>query len=254
MRLWDTFVAENADLFGTVTPESVNFHANVSLQHRYLYYETPKVACSSVMVTLSRFETEDESLTFDLHEVHAISPLLSPVQVASSFKRLRDDAGFFAFAFVRNPFTRLLSAYLDKIRGRMPHKRIILRQLGRYDGTLAGEVTFAEFVDAVAAEPVQIMDPHWKVQHHHLLRGRLRFDAIGRFERFDEDFAAIGRRLHPDFARYVQRDTRHATGAGAALRDHYDARLVEVVRRVYAEDFDGFGYERDLPTGGPEAS
>jgi len=245
MSLFSTFVRENAGLFATATPQEVCSFIHISLRHRYLYYATSKVACSTIKSTLIRLEIGDEALGPTEVHLRDRSPLLTPVQ-AGSLPRLLADPGVLKFTFVRNPFTRVLSAYLEKMRGDKPHKHLILRQLGRFDG----EVTFEEFVDAVAAQPVVQRDHHWKVQWHLLLEGRLRFDVIGSFERFDEDFAAIGRRISPDFPRYVRHERRHAVNAGTALRDHYDARLVEKVRRIYADDFEAFGYDRDLPAEG----
>lgn len=240
---WGKLTTENAGLFGALGPVVIAHLANVSLRHRYLYYEVPGAGSTSVKLALRRLETDDEGLELDdPHEVHdrACSPLLSPVQVGS-FARLVAAEGFFAFTFVRNPFSRLLAAYLsdawDELRPPIP------RRCGRAPASIG----FDEFVDAVAATPAPLMSPWWMPQRMLLLEGRLRLDFIGRFERLAEDLTAAGERVAPRFERFVHRQDLAREIGAVRVGDRYDARLAEIVRRTYAEDFDTFGYGRDLP-------
>ena len=164
-----------------------------------------------------------------------------------SLKRLLESPKYLKFCFVRNPFTRILSCYLDKIVRNQPQKSAILKQLGRSAADLNQPVAFDEFLDAVAALPLSGMDDHWCPQWFHTMQGRIVYDVVGRFESFHDDFVGIAERLSIDFDRYYCRETRNETGSQHLLAQYYDRRLVELVGRVYAADFAGFGSSLELP-------
>ena len=112
--------------------------------------ETPKAACSSIKRLLHKIELHDTPYqpNKNVHD-RAHSPLLRPTQLPPrAFTECLTSAGWFRFAFVRNPFTRVLSAYLDKIRRDRPEKAAILAALDRLgdqsDVLLAPEVSERE--------------------------------------------------------------------------------------------------------------
>jgi hypothetical protein len=151
---------------------------------------------------------------------------------------------YFKFAFVRNPWDRLVSEYL--YRGG--------RRLG----------SFRSFVTA-GAQPA---DPHldaWRhlapqVRYLYDPAGRLRVDFVGRFERLHDDFARVCARLglpdaslpHANAAAGNGRARwRRVPGRAAPPPDkytrHYDSRLRDLVAERYAEDVETFGYAFGTP-------
>jgi len=243
------FAQENRDLIGIVKPSLFIYFCNISLKYRYIYHSTPKVACSTTLLTLQRAEIEDPDFFYpefeDIHEKN-LSALLRPTQIGS-LSRLLASPHYFKFCFVRNPFTRILSCYLDKMEGGHPHKRVVLSLLGRPAEDLSQPVSFEEFLDAIATQHISEMQDHWFIQWYHLGEGRLPFDIIGRFETFPRDFGEILERIGIDVTTYYAQEVRNVTNAGRLLEQYYDKRLAELVRRIYAVDFEHFGYPRDLP-------
>lgn len=192
---------------------------------------------------------------------------------------LRDQRTF-RFAFVRNPWSRLVSSYLNRIVGRGAEYRNVMKRLARgswyrIDKRIryyarkrvygvgwpeSAEVTFREFImREVAAMPVMEMDPHWRPQHVFL--GQHEPDFIGSFERLSEDLEVLGKRLGASArlpalnrSRYVDRydggcladcaqaQLRAMKGA-PHYRKFYTPDLVDTVARVYQEDLERFGYD-----------
>ena len=153
---------------------------NISLQHKYVYVETPKVGCSTIKDTLQRMELNFPDLVReDANDIHdrKYSPLLSPSQTCG-FDRLLSNSDYFIFCFVRNPYTRLLSAYLDKIVNGSPHKKSILIAMGEDPSNLDKEITFSEFVDVVCDLPIIDMDVHWRPQYYQTFNDLINFDFI----------------------------------------------------------------------------
>ena len=243
------FLSENKGLLGDIHPEVFVYCWNISHKYRYMYYAIPKTGCSTLKLTLERAEREDDSFspsTFDLLHERKRSVLLLPTQMESFWDALMSGR-YLRFCFVRNPFTRLLSCYLDRICRARPEKAVILRQLGRADDDLEQPVAFDEFLDAVAAQPYTHRNSHWGLQWYYAAEGRIPFDLVGRWEHLERDIADIAARTGIDFDRYYRRERRNETRCHELLSEYYDPRLSERVRELYALDFEMFDYSRDLP-------
>jgi dermatan 4-sulfotransferase 1 len=219
------------------------YHVNISIAHKYMYVETPKVGCSSVKSLLIRAELE-QNFDFGDDQVHLreISPLLNPRQVGIFSEFLRKE--IFKFCFVRNPYSRLLSSYLNKIAlpdsRRYNIARRIDQQLGISD---ARPVTFAEFVGAVTDQTIEAMDPHWRVQYYQTFQDTVRYDFVGRLETFVDDLAFVCRQIGIDFDKWYRREaTQYDTNADDRLGNFYTRELKNAVYLKYKMDFDHFGY------------
>lgn len=227
-----------------------NYAVHISLRYKYIFVETPKVACSTIKCTLQQLELNDSNLHWDeFEDIHnrTLSPLLQPSQVGD-FDKLNQDKEYFKFCFVRNPYTRLLSAYIEKIKGNKLQKRSILAQLGYEVENISREITFGEFVHAVVAQPIGFMDPHWRPQYYQTFQDSIQYDHVGKFEQFDENFKIVIRKFGAkDFTDFLSTERRHASSANPNVQDYYSKALRDLVFKKYQKDFDFFGYAPDLP-------
>jgi hypothetical protein len=175
------------------------------------------------------------------HDRH--SPLKRPSEVAA-FWEMIEDRNFFKFTFVRNPFARLMSCYLQKIVRPTAQRRILLQLLDR-PGDSTELISFEQFVRAIAQQRPSEMDPHWRVQWDETLQETIRHDVIGRFENFDVDLSRIGARISPDFDAYLYRELRQATGS----KPYHliTPQIAALIRETFAQDFFGFRYPLEVP-------
>ncbi len=240
----EKFTEEVKDYTKYVGFDNFNYSVNISLRFKYVYVETPKVACSSIKTVLQKMELSDPNLYMsefeDIH-IRNYSPLLTPLQV-HGFNNLIQDDNFLKFCFVRNPYDRLLSSYLNKIRGGQPQKKKILAQLGFDPVKIDEKISFDEFVKAVVVQPISFMDPHWRIQYYQTFQDNIKYNFIGKLESFDEDFSKILEKINPDHSKYLSVEKRHATDAKSKLGEYYTEELRDLVYTKFKKDFDFFNY------------
>src|SRR5690348_8095516 len=115
--------------FFNYTADIVRYHSNISDIWRYYFFANPKVASTTTLYVLQTAERNGTPpLLEDLHN-RSKSPLRSFDEHVTPEVVLTGDA-YFKFAYVRNPFTRILSCYLDKIVGNQDERRRLAPQLG----------------------------------------------------------------------------------------------------------------------------
>lgn len=143
---------------------------------------------------------------------------------------------YFKFAFVRNPWERLVSAYVYHMQDRhSPAVQTWIRQ------QFGGFADFDEFVRHwVPQRAIRSERMHFRPQSYFItLGGRVGVDFLGRMETLEEDFATIARRL----GREVSLPRLNATPRDRPYRDYYTAVSRQIVADVYAEDIQRFGYQ-----------
>lgn len=181
----------------------------------------------------------------DIHNRN-LSPLLKPSQV-DDFNKLIQNGDFFKFCFVRNPYLRLLSVYLEKICENKFQKREILAQLNYDVDNLEQEISFEEFVNAIIEQPILLMNPHWKVQYYQTLQDHIEYDFIGKLENFDNDFIKVlGKIDVQNYKKYLSEEKRHASNASKKIKRYYTSELRDLVYTKYKRDFEYFEYSSVL--------
>jgi Sulfotransferase family len=244
MSLWTDFQADIDGLHPHLPVSAVVYGTNISLRYNYIFVETPKCACTPIKMALQRLELRNPAFEREnFEDIHnrENSPLLNPKQVGS-FRHLVSSPRMFKFCFVRHPFTRLLSCYLDKIQGNRPQKAAILRQLGLSETRLSTPVTFEQFVRAVVEQPVSVMDPHWRIQYFQTMQAGIKYDFIGRCERFSDGVRVLEERIAPEFGACLPLEIRNATSAKTEVANYLTSELKDAVYRKFELDFEHFGY------------
>lgn len=196
-------------------------------EKRLAYLVNSKCACSSVIQVLLEVS---EGLSY--REIH---------RLATSRQRVRwqltaDEENYFTFTFVRNPFKRLVSFYVNKFEQEKDsliannELAIYLRDLHRRQGT------FAELVNLIAQVPPHLADRHFKPQSYLIDSVGGELDFIGRMETLGTDFAILQQRFDLPTLPVVNKS--HAYN----YMDYYDLATLDKVKAYYQEDLQRFGY------------
>lgn len=210
---------------------------------KLVYVSIPKVACTSIKSAM--FEPETDAVNMNEYmTVH------SRAEEFRTVKLTRQQKNYFVFAFVRNPFDRLVSCYEDKVKRRVQHNgryffdtaynRQLLHRL--YGVRFSPGMSFAEFLRTVAVIPDALADGHFKSQYSCLYRFRRRVpNYIGKFETIADDWRSLAERY--GFRKLDQRNISNRID----LLDYYETlELVELAAERYTNDIRCFGYESEF--------
>jgi hypothetical protein len=222
-----------------VTKNNVYESIRLSRAHDLLYLCNYKAACTTLLLCMARRERELGLIDLE--------PDADSVHVDDIFKILDFSLAHprpFTFSFVKNPYARALSAYLDKIHPCTGETRALFCK--RYQLDPSSAISFSDYLRLIQQTPACEQDVHWRAQANNLMLGGLEIDFVGHVECFDEDFASLASQtgLGADAAS-VRAGMRHGTSARLRLAEFYGAREVALVNEIYEEDFRAFGYRHD---------
>ena len=157
---------------------------------------------------------------------------------------LRD--GVFSFSMVRNPWERLVSAWLDKFKRTPKRGKYFdaqIRRCRKLDDTVDPQVVlsadFAWFIDRLIDSQLYRGEPHFMPQSDILANAEAEY--LGRFENYLASVSEIFERL--DIPMPSEFPHRNKTASPKrCYRDYYDRRTADVVADLYAMDIERYGY------------
>jgi len=145
----------------------------------------------------------------------------------------------FLISCVRNPFTRALSGYLERVATENPRNYPELRN--------RKVESFEQHLLALADFRPKRLNMHFRPQHINLDFPNIFYDAIF----YLENLSAMTRffaGITPEFK--LETSAPHSQSAGSKLRVHYTDRAVKLVQEIFARDFSLFGYSNNLDDAG----
>ncbi|TLF47250.1 sulfotransferase family protein [Halomonas urmiana] len=219
-------------------------NTNISLVNKYVYFAVDKAANSTVKHCLFEIEYRPVNKTIlDIYDPRA-SPLLSPYQIPQDyFSSIMSGKDFYKFSFVRNPYSRLLSCYLDRIQTRTSRpSREFRKALGRET------FTFSDFVTLVCSQASKAQNSHWREQSDDILFDLVDFDHIAKFENLWDEMEFLSKKIFGDVREEMVNKSVNSspkqTGSDSKLLEYYDQYLLDMVYDRYSKDFENFGYEK----------
>lgn len=186
----------------------------------YVYFRVPKCATRTILYYLHQHT-----------QIEFGFPRYTKLNTGRNIRYDKSWDDLLKFAFVRNPWERLVSAYIDKIQGNS-----LLRgsQLKNYKKKYN---TFNKMVQFIKSAKLEELNEHFNSQTNLLPLNKL--DFIGRFENLQEDFDIVCDKIglpRKKLPHENQSKHKHYT-------EYYDDETRQIVAEKYAKDIEFFGYE-----------
>jgi hypothetical protein len=235
------------------------FHAP---EYRLSYIATPKAACTTFkwwmasLLGVSREANdyapgEESSPELAIHDaLPALAPhCLSPS--ADALLAMLATSGHFSFAIVRNPYTRLFSAWQSKIFLREPLQAAPYSDKAFFHAPIRSSEeiasAFEQFLEHLyTLESPHYWDVHWTPQFKLLRPDAVPYTKVARLENLGELYEALATHLGrgvplPSSARRTNESLIPFS------RKLLSDRAIEIICTLYAQDFERFGYSVEPP-------
>ncbi|XP_070579859.1 carbohydrate sulfotransferase 11-like [Ptychodera flava] len=154
--------------------------------------------------------------------------------------------GYSKVMFVRHPFERLLSAFIDKFienpdDSMLRRYGMAIQNSNNLNGSLDAKITFHKFVTfLLESRPI---DRHWMTYTSSCEPCQITYDFFGKFDTLQPDINYISDKINVtlDFVT----TTTHATGSSSRISGFYSLLTKEQILglyKMYYSDFMLFGY------------
>ena len=219
-----------------------DYSIHIDPDRRFIYFNNPKCACTTIKASLnlSYARSRGKALSYgNIGEIHDRERnfMLSPQQVGlPAFERLLQDDEVLRIRFVREPVSRVVSAYENKVRWFSPSRRTLARRTGHDDDWAPA---FEEFVTyLVDSSALRDCDEHWRLQAKQTCSNVVSHHFTGIFDRVESDLDRLLSRLFQTDA--VIFDVRkHFRGNESASKQRLDTispDLRAMLAEAYRED------------------
>lgn len=246
-------------------PFAANF---VSHKAKAIYCPIGKVGCTFMKRQFARIEGLPY-LDGVLADIHTLSERVNTGLIMADYpeveaRALAADPDYFRFAVIRNPFDRLLSAYLEKfVQNRHNnfsnsfHASKVVRPVQMARGFSEVDydtgISFRDFITFITRQPRGTLDPHWNEQVDYFRD--LELDTIVELDRVNDMVAVLEARSGQTLPRARENVTDHEAGEtylpaadllpgeieqirGLHPASFWDEALTEAVYGYFARDVD----------------
>lgn len=217
---------------GRMPITTVDKRGVVDFELGIFFNRIPKAANSTIAINLAAIKFGE---TIDSKVAKSIFATPSSLKT----KNLEQFNALYKFTFVRNPYSRILSAYLDKIARKKQH----LRYSYSYLVAKGPEPSFDDFCEYLGKGGLHD-NIHWAPQTSILLLPLNSFDFIGKIENLEADLRTVMQSIgHANALPEIKnRPTDHNTGADTKIEEYYTPKTRAIISELYKKDFELLEY------------
>ncbi|MBF0231898.1 MAG: sulfotransferase family 2 domain-containing protein [Desulfamplus sp.] len=221
------------------TPNTLRASLKICKHKNYIYFSIPKVASTNILSILNKaesFKLTTNNLFYSPHNL--ITSFFS--NSIQDFSELIEKS--FKFTLVRNPYTRAISAYINKIAQYDPN---ITPHFEKKYNTRHHKVSFNDFLYIISQDNPNELDPHWRPQTQLTLIDFIKPDFIGHIEYFHDDLKKIIEKIYSKDQIQIPVKKDHLKENTKKINSFFNKKTFEIVQKIYHNDFKNFGYYFD---------
>ena len=233
-----------------------------SEKYNIFYASCSKNACSKIKTILASLENNTS--------YNAQSPHNKKLTGLKGLTDLRHDQaldvltskGTFRFCFVRNPFDRAISCFLNRINslGIAPYDNPYFlladyqknlakirhwRKSSGINHVLSSPITFYDFINFICQQDPYEMDRHWMFQTDCLHPELIKYDFIGRVENFGTDIQQLLNHVGLNYP-YSSIIEKVNPSIKYNRKSYFDNELKSIFVKKYHKDFTAYNYSMEL--------
>ena len=240
----------------------VDWNSFHSSKFKLFYVATPKVACTSIKWWLAELEGYSEAVRafknsaetdpdLVIHDGFAhVAPHIAGV-TEEQLLLLSRDPSYFRFAVVRNPYKRIFSAWQSKLLLQEPLQVSPYLECSFLHQTIHDKkdiaLAFEGFLEHLQTyETPNFWDCHWTPQQDLLRPDIFNYSMVCRIENAQQLSEALAKHMGSN---YVDPFAIRRTNESLIpyLEEFITPRSAELIRSLYAKDFEAFDYPLDTP-------
>jgi hypothetical protein len=193
-------------------PSQQKYNITLSHEKKFIWFRVAKVGTRTIFDVLHRAD-----ITLDAEQAMFCH---YPVEA------YRD---YFKFAFIRNPWDRLVSCWLNKV--------VENNYFGFKESDRSAMQNFANFVNLLSEIDINECDQHIRLQSRLIDLNNI--DFIGRFENFERDLGTVANRLGIEPIQIRKLNTNRGD---KHYSQYYNDKLIQIVADIYQRDIHLFSY------------
>lgn len=209
---------------------------NISHKHKYLYFVVPKCASKTIRLSLGQYT--------DIGYPKP-SPLGQHITINDFFKSNYFDLfeRYFKFTFVRNPYEKLYSSFMQDIHAWQSYK---IWHSVKKDIFLSIGENFNRYMQEYVYESDIKSDwdyIHFCPMHEFAtIDNELCLDWFGKAENIENDLQELSKLLNLDIKKHQDANIRSKPSTNIKYLDKYTRETITLVNEIYSKDFELFSY------------
>ena len=240
----------------------LQYNSYNSDRYKFFYVSTPKVACTTLKWWFAALEGCSQALQqindsaesdpeLAIHDTfYKIAPHVTGLTKEQLTHILRSDA-YFRFAFVRNPYKRIFSAWQSKLLLREPLQIDRYKELDFFNHKITNShdiaSAFEGFLEHLASrEAPSYWDYHWTPQYSLLRPDLISYSEVAQIEN-PKKLVDILTNWQGSGIPAPLSDIRTNESIIQFSPDFITSRSSELIHSLYALDFKFFGYDVSIP-------
>lgn len=229
----------------------------LDLEKKFMYFGVPKAACTAMKELINSIEhaPDLQYLAGNAREVRRDMFIHARVNVAlPSLMDVDDETqrwvlkspDFLRMTVVRNPYTRLVAAWRNKVLLCEPGFEVYYRKIKGHTPEVGRKslISFEEFIKYVADKcnlrNLHTCDSHWQLQVDHTFFPIMNFSFVGKVEHMAEVLTTLQRHLNLPRPLSLNQSNSSAIISPPRLGEE----LWEKIYLLYKDDFDTLHYEK----------